>query len=69
MARARFLSVNNPNFSSALTGVTLTDSLPAGLVVATPDNIAGTCAGETITAAALRPGTPPQSAMVKLIVK
>ncbi len=44
--------VNNPNSSSTLTGVAFTDSLPAGLVVATPNGLAGTCGGGTITASA-----------------
>jgi len=41
----------NPNSTSSLTGVSFVDSLPAGLVVATPNGIAGSCSG-TITATA-----------------
>jgi|GEM_PF-1702372 len=45
-------TVNNPNSSSALAGVAFTDSLPAGLVIATPNGLAGTCGTGTITATA-----------------
>ena len=44
-------SVNNPNPTSSMQGVAFTDSLPAGLVVATPINLNGSCGGGTITAA------------------
>ncbi|HEX8917897.1 MAG TPA: hypothetical protein VF898_05315, partial [Chloroflexota bacterium] len=43
-------SILNPN-SIALNGVQFSDSLPSGLVVATPNGISGTCGGGTITAA------------------
>lgn len=40
-----------PN-STALTGVAFIDTLPAGLVVATPNGLTGACGGGTLTAAA-----------------
>ena len=45
-------TVKNPNAGSALSGVGLNDSLPAGLVVATPNGLSGSCGSGTITAAA-----------------
>jgi len=44
-------TLTNPN-SSALTGVSFTDNLPAGLVVNTPNGLGGTCTGGTYAAAA-----------------
>jgi uncharacterized repeat protein (TIGR01451 family) len=44
-------TIANPN-SVSLTGVGFTDTLPAGLVVATPNGLAGSCGGGTITAMA-----------------
>ncbi len=45
-------TLNNPNTSAALTGVGFTDSLPAGLVVSTPNVLSGSCGGGTIVATA-----------------
>ena len=44
-------TINNPN-TSALTGAGFTDTLPAGLVVSTPNALTGSCGGGTITATA-----------------
>jgi uncharacterized repeat protein (TIGR01451 family) len=43
-------TITNPNSAVALTGVAFTDTLPAGLVVATPNGISGTCGSGTVTA-------------------
>src|SRR5205085_7348664 len=45
-------TVTNPNTLASLSGVAFTDSLPAGLVVATPNGLTGTCGSGTITAVA-----------------
>ena len=45
-------SIANPNLGVTLTGVAFTDSLPAGLVVSTPNNLSTTCAGTTTAVAA-----------------
>jgi hypothetical protein len=45
-------TINNPNSGTALGGVAFTDTLPSGLVVATPNGLTGSCGGGTITATA-----------------
>src|SRR5262249_3105258 len=44
-------TLTNPNTTISLTGVGFTDSLPAGLVVASPNGLNGSCGGGTISAA------------------
>jgi len=45
------LTLANPNANQALTGVAVTDTLPAGLVIATPANVVGNCNGGTVQVA------------------
>jgi len=45
-------TITNPNAATALNGVAVTDNLPAGLAVATPNGLIGSCGGGTITATA-----------------
>src|ERR1017187_3134039 len=45
-------TITNPNVAFSVSGVAVTDTLPAGLVVSTPNGLTGTCGGGTITAVA-----------------
>ena len=45
-------TVTNTNSSSSLSGIVFSDTLPAGMVVATPNGLTGSCPGGTIDAAA-----------------
>ncbi|HYL76326.1 MAG TPA: Ig-like domain repeat protein [Bryobacteraceae bacterium] len=45
-------TVQNNNATQSLSGVAFTDTLPAGLLVSTPNGLTGTCGGGAITAAA-----------------
>jgi len=44
--------LSNPNTGASLTGIGFTDTLPAGLLVATPNGLTGSCGGGTIAATA-----------------
>ena len=41
-------SIDNPNASTTLVGVAVSDTLPAGLTIAIPDGLSGDCGGGTI---------------------
>ena len=43
-------TIGNPNTNASLTGVGFSDTLPAGLVISTPNGLAGSISGGTITA-------------------
>jgi arabinogalactan endo-1,4-beta-galactosidase len=45
-------TVSNPNTTASLSGIGFTDTMPAGLVVATPNGLTGSCGGGTIAAVA-----------------
>jgi len=45
-------TIDNPNKSNTVTGVGFTDALPGGLMISTPNGLAGSCGGGAIAAAA-----------------
>jgi hypothetical protein len=67
-------TMTNPEVNPDLTGVNFSDTLPAGLVVATPNGLTESCGGGTITATAgtnvvsLTGGTLPSSFLCTISV-
>jgi hypothetical protein len=45
-------TITNPNAGASMSGVAFTDTLPAGLVISTPNGLNGTCPGGSIGATA-----------------
>ena len=45
-------NLSNPNAAISLSGIGFTDALPSGQVIGSPNGLAGSCGGGTITAAA-----------------
>lgn len=45
-------TITNPNHIVSLSDVSFVDTLPAGLVISTPNGLSGTCSGGTVTASA-----------------
>jgi len=44
-------TIDNPNKTTALTGIGFTDTLPDGLVISSPNGLSGSCGGGTVAAA------------------
>lgn len=42
-------TITNPNPATDLTGVSFNDNMPAGLIIANPDSVGGTCDTSTVT--------------------